>query len=327
MLNILENPKSVNPQFANSIISSFYEHLYSKPACTDSLGFLGHEKKKIAIKYNYIQHNNPNSVYWLVFDVDRSSAHYDFNDLHAPAPNIAVMNPENGHCHLFYGLELPVHKNFSSNTAPLKYAATIERALLFTLNSDPSYANFLCKNPLSNKWVVYFYQNILYSLDWLADSLDLKYYRLPKSDPIQSGLGRNCSLFDTVRPWAYSKIRDKAVNNSFSNYLSAVIGFTDVLNTQMFQAPLPHQEVKSIGKSIAAWTWRHLSEKGFSEYQRMAALKGREIAQRKAESRDIQIRMFKGNNPEMSNRAIAKAFNVNEKTVRVALKNRNNLLF
>jgi hypothetical protein len=266
-------------------------------------------------------------VYWLVFDVDRPTAHYDFEDLHAPAPNMAVMNPINGHCHLLYGLDIPVHKNFSSNTAPLKCAADIERALLFTLKSDPGYANFLCKNPLSANWVVYFYQNFLYSLDWLADSLDLKRYKIPKKNDTASGLGRNCCLFDTVRPWAYSKIRDKAVNSSLSAFQNAVIGFTEVLNNQIFTASLPEQEVKSIGKSIATWTWRHLSENGFSHYQRRAALRGRAIAQRKAETRGIEIRMFKGNNPTMSNRAIAKVFKVSEFTVRNALKNKENLLF
>jgi Fic family protein len=95
----------------------------------------------------------------------------------------------------------------------------------------------------------------------------------------------------------------------------------------MFDTPLPNQEVKSIGKSIATWTWRHLSEKGFSDYQRRAAIRGRAIATKKAESRDIQIRMFKGNNPKMSNRAIAKVFKVSEFTVRNALKNKSKLLF
>jgi hypothetical protein len=327
MINIATSTEKVNGLFDNSLINSFYTRLYSKPACTDKLGYLYHEKKAMAVRHSYIQHNNPNSVYWLVFDVDRSTAHYDFEDLHAPKPNIAVMNPDNGHCHLLYGLEMPVHKNFSSNTAPLKYAADIERALLFTLGSDPAYSNFLCKNPMSPNWIVYFYQHILYSLDWLADYLDLKKYKLPKKEPVYSGLSRNCCLFDTVRPWAYSKIRDTSLASSLSTFQSAVIGFTDTLNNQMFPAPLPRQEVKSIGKSIATWTWRHLSAGGFSDYQRRAALKGRAIARKKADSRDIQIRMYKGNNPELSNRAIAKYFKVSEYTVRTALKNKGNFLF
>lgn len=327
VLNINKGPQAVNALLGQSLLTSFYERLYSKPACTNELGFLFHQKKSSAIKYSYIQHNNPNSVYWLVFDVDRPTAHFDFEDLHAPPPNMAVMNPDNGHCHLLYGLDIPVHKNFSSNTAPLKYAADIERSLLFTLQSDPGYSGYLCKNPMSEHWIIYLYQKILYSLDWLADYLDLKRYKLPKKEPSYSGLGRNCTLFDTVRPWAYSKIRDKAMNSSLSTFQNAVIGFTDVLNTQMFNMPLPNQEVKSIGKSIATWTWRHLSEQGFSAFQRRAALKGRAIAQKKSESRGIQIRMFKGNNPEMSNRAIAKVFKVSESTVRVALKNKTNLLF
>jgi hypothetical protein len=325
--NISAKQSIVNSLLANSVIQAFYNRLYSKPACTNELGFLTHHTKSTAVRYTYIQHNNPNSVYWLVFDVDRPTSHFDFNDFHAPPPNFAVMNPLNGHSHLFYGLEIPIHKNFSSNTAPLKFAADIERSLLFTLQSDPAYPNFLCKNPLSTNWICYIYQPVLYTLDWLADYLDLKKYKLPKKDTSFSGLGRNCCLFDTVRPWAYSKIRDKSFNNSLSTFQNAVIGFTGELNTQMFDLPLPYQEVKSIGKSIATWTYRHLSVEGFSSYQRMAALRGRAIATKKSYDRALQIRMFKGNNPAMSNRAIAKVFKVSEKTIRIALKNKEGLLF
>jgi hypothetical protein len=325
--NIPPIQKKINTPFQSTLETAFFSSLYNKPACTNELGLLFHLKKLSAINFSYIQHNCPNSIYWFVFDIDRSSAHFDFMELHAPAPNMAVMNKDNGHAHLFYGLEVPVHKNFSSNTAPLKYAADIERALLFTLKSDPGYTNFLCKNPLSPNWITYFYQSYLYTLDWLADYFDLKRFKTSKKNDDQVGLGRNCTLFDTIRAWAYSKIRDKTVNSSISSFQSAVINYTGIVNSQIFAVPLPKQEVKSIGKSIATWTYRHLSEKGFLEYQNRSRIKGRAVAQKKAESRNTKIRSFKRNNLSMSNREIAKIFKVSEYTIRSALKNKNATLF
>ena len=50
------------------------------------------------------------------------------------------------------------------------------------------------------------WQPELYTLDWLADSLDLSAANDKEILP-DYGLGRNCTLFDKTRKWAYRAIR------------------------------------------------------------------------------------------------------------------------
>ncbi|MDU0940166.1 MAG: replication initiation protein, partial [Clostridiales bacterium] len=47
-----------------------------------------------------MRQNQPHAQFWLVFDVDREGAAIDWSDRNAPAPNITVKNPVNGHAHL-----------------------------------------------------------------------------------------------------------------------------------------------------------------------------------------------------------------------------------
>ena len=82
-----------------------------------------------ALSARYIQPNQPHRRYWLVYDVDRMTAALDWNDLGAPPPTIVAQNPENGHAHLIYGLDVPVRTAPDAKTAPLRYAAAVDCAL------------------------------------------------------------------------------------------------------------------------------------------------------------------------------------------------------
>ena len=66
---------------------------------------------------------------WLAYDVDRPGAAIDWSDRGAPAPNISVKNPENGHAHLLYGLSVPVRTAPDGRAGPLRYAAAVEASL------------------------------------------------------------------------------------------------------------------------------------------------------------------------------------------------------
>jgi len=78
------------------LLTTFRSNLPSKPYWTDELQFgLKIRDAETAIKKRYLQYNKPTDLRWLVYDVDRPTAHFDWD--HAPAPNITVMNPDNGH--------------------------------------------------------------------------------------------------------------------------------------------------------------------------------------------------------------------------------------
>lgn len=81
---------------------------------------------------------------------------------------------------------------------PLKYAAAVENALRKKLDADTGYSGLLCKNPNHGHWKIAVWQPELYTLDWLADFLDLNAAN-NKEIVADYGLGRNCTLFDKTR--------------------------------------------------------------------------------------------------------------------------------
>ncbi len=85
--------------------------------------------------------------FWLVFDVEREGAAIDWSDRNAPAPNITVKNPVNGHAHLLYALNIAVRTAPDSSVKALKYAAAIERSRREKLDADVNYSGLICKNP------------------------------------------------------------------------------------------------------------------------------------------------------------------------------------
>ena len=124
------------------------------------------------------------------------------------------------------------------------------------LKADRGFAGLLTKNPLHPHWQNEFWTEHEYTLDELADYLDLKGHPLRGSEV--SGLGRNCELFDSVRQWSYKAIREFWAPNYKRDWNSAVYDHVEALNAQ-FKVPLPVSEVKAIAKSIANWTYREFT--------------------------------------------------------------------
>lgn len=252
-------------------LSLFAERVPRKPYNTDDLSAgLTIRAAQQALKSRYIQANGPTHKYWLVFDVDRPGATLDWYDRHAPAPNIIATNPKNGHAHFIYGLEIPVRTAPDGSSAALRYAAAVEHALQQKLGADASYSGLICKNPLHPYWKVSCWEQNLYTLDWLADYVDLSAYNGTKALP-NYGLGRNCNLFDSVRKWAYKAIRQGWPDHD--QWLEAVKTRAHGYNAR-FADPLPASEVEQTAKSIAKWTHRNISSAGFSAWQAAQGAKG-----------------------------------------------------
>jgi hypothetical protein len=309
---ITSEEKKINTN-GQLLLELFEDDLPVRPYCTDTLGNLFIRHKSEAIKKKYIQPNSPWDLKWLVYDVDRPTAHFDWQDIKAPPPNITVTNMNNGHAHLLYGLLVPVYKQPEARQKPLRYAASIDVALTRTLQADPNYAKLICKNPLHNNWLTHEYYPYPYDLNHLADYLDLSPYTDKRKHLPAIGLGRNCTLFDVTRRRAYSMIR----RNNFLNmdfFIYEVTQYAAERNIQ-FEIPLPLREVNATGKSIGKWTWRHMSRQGFLEWGEKRRKKSIEVRRSKAEERNEQIRIFKKENPETTNKEIAAEFKVSLWTV------------
>lgn len=254
---------------SNVALKLFNDRLPHKPYFTDELQCgLRIAGKERAILAKYIQFNQPHAQFWLCFDVDRQGAAIDWSDRDAPAPTLTIMNKANGHAHLLYALKTAIRTAPDGKIKPLKYAAAVESALREKLGADMGYSGLICKNPNHDSWQIAIWQPELYTLDWLADSLDLKSANDRNILP-DYGLGRNCTLFDKTRKWAYRAIRQGWPEDD--QWVNACYERASAYNLQ-FSSPLDNNEVIGISKSIAKWTKKHFKRESFSEFVYMTHL-------------------------------------------------------
>lgn len=248
---------------SNAALNLFNERLPHKPYFSDDLHFgVRIAGKERAILAKYIQFNQPHAMFWLGFDVDRAGAAIDWSDRNAPAPTLTITNPENGHAHLLYALQTSIRTAPDGKIKPLRYAAAVENALRKKLEADVGYSGLICKNPNHNHWKIAVWQPELYTLDWLADFLDLNATE-NKEIIADYGLGRNCALFDKTRKWAYRAIRQGWPE--YGQWLQACYERASAYNLQ-FASPLNENEVKNVAKSIAKWTHKKTTKESFETF-------------------------------------------------------------
>lgn len=246
----------------------FSDRLPNKPYCTDDLAAgLQIRNKASATKRRYIQHNPPPVLAFMIYDLDRPNSALAWNDVNLPAPAWVSVNPENGHSHIAYGLIAPVARTDAARAAPLRLAAAIEVAYGAKLDADKGYSGLITKNPLHPHWHVYYpapeAANFgYYELAELAEYVTLP-NKLPKGREAV-GIGRNVSLFDDLRKWSYRAIRLHWRPDGFKAWQSVVLEKAESLN--QFSEPLPYAEIKATAKSVAKWTWKNFTPKGFQEY-------------------------------------------------------------
>lgn len=250
----------------------FNEKLPARPYHTDNLSNgLKINKKDKAVLARHIQPNGPTHKIWLVYDVDRRDAGLHWEHVGAPPPNLIARNPANGHAHLLYGLLTPIRTGIDAKTAPLRYAGAIDNAMRSLLDADPGYSGLICKNPLNPHWLINQWEPNLYTLDELADYLDLSPYHDKRKHLPAYGLGRNCTLFEKLREWAYKAIRRGWP--TYDQWLNACIDRAIVYNTQ-FATPLELAEVKHTAKSVAKWTHQRFTPDEFKIVQSARGTKG-----------------------------------------------------
>lgn len=295
-------------------IDLFRNTLPTRPYATDELGPMWRMDVLEAVKRRYISPNSQFDLRWLVYDVDRPTASFDWYDLNCPPPNWIAMNRENGHAHLGYGLERPVWQQFGPDSKAFRYAASVDVALTKKLAADPSYGKLIAKNPLRpDAWEVLVYQPVSYDLPWLADYLDLEPYQDRRRRLPDVGLGRNCTLFDYLRGWAYRNIRREWLSYDMWLYSVNVVGKS--YNVEEFRTPLGEREVFATSKSIAKWTWAHMSRRGFDEWSEARRRKSLAVRRDRADETAEKIRAAASENPSLSNRKLAALLGVSLDTV------------
>ena len=246
-------------------VKLFEDYLPRRPYHTDDLtSGLKINKKEKAKFARLVQPNGPTHRDWMVVVLDRADAGLHWDHGGAPAPNLIARNPANGHAHLLYLLQTPVRTAIDGKTAPLRYAAAIEAGLRNRLGADRGYSGLICKNPINAHWMVHQWQADPYTLDDLADYIDLTPEKAREKPVEDYGLGRNCMLFDELRAWAYKAIRSQDWPD-YNQWLNACFDRATGYNVN-FTTPLDISEVKHTAKSVAKWTHRNFNRRTFDDY-------------------------------------------------------------
>lgn len=262
-------PRAREETAASTWQEHFARSLPRRPLCADDFALGVYPcQREIALGFRYIQFNPPERINWLTSDLDFENAANAWKAADVARPNFIMENPENGHAHLAWRLAAPVTYFAKSHNEPLAYLADIQRGLTRRLGADRAYAGVLTKNPTHLAWRVFRHEGA-YSLGELAKPLERREMQQWAPSERIFGLGRNVSLFNDLRAFAYREVLrfkqagDQAV---FRKRLQEVANGLN-LNPE-FYAPLPVSEVRSIAKSVAKWTWKHFTLEAFSKIQR-----------------------------------------------------------
>lgn len=211
-----------------------------------------------ALERRYVEANPHAISNLLVVDVDHPDS--ALRALSAagshPMPTAVVENPSNGHAHVVWALAEPVTRTEYAHRKPIAYAAAVTEGLRRAVDGDKGYNGLLTKNPTHEGWSTHWIGPHLRSLDELAhglgDFMPPHGWRRTKSrrdNPV--GLGRNCSLFETARHWAYREVRHHWGDPDGLG--TAIHQKAATRNVELFPEPLPASEVRAIAASITRW--------------------------------------------------------------------------
>ena len=231
------------------------------PYATDDLRQgVRREKRSTGRTRRYVEHSPRALLSMLIVDVDdeRALEKAFWRPSNHPDPSWVSLNPTNGHGHVGWVLQTPVVRTDSARLEPMRFAARVEAGLTNALAGDAGYAGLLTKNPLHEHWETFWGPEQPYTLRELAEGLgDLFPKALPRKLAENSGLGRNCALFNRVRQWAYRAI-STYWNDTPELWEETVHAYTWAVN-QEFAVPLDHNETRHLARSIARWTRRNIT--------------------------------------------------------------------
>lgn len=271
-----------------------------KPYCSEDLE-LGTKIRplKAALTHPYIQ-ANPNYLrIWSIFDVDRPGAALAWESANLPPPTWTAVNRENSHAHLVYGLRVPVLVDgLGMRDAPLRFLCSIEAFMRERLKADAGYSGLLTKNPLHPLWKTLYGPQGAYDLHELAEWLPGLEKYVPRKRAQEVGLGRNVTLFDSLRKWAYKHVREYKGGGlqGWNAWISHVNSRALVYNAD-FSDPLDGREVWHIAKSVAKWTYNRFnveeSDARFKERQAYRSKLGHEKRWGNNEDKQASARLMK----------------------------------
>ncbi|WP_139277915.1 replication initiation protein [Rhodococcus marinonascens] len=231
-----------------------------------------------ALEMRYIEHSPHALIGSIVVDCDHPDAAmraFQQPSDH-PAPNWVSQSPS-GRAHLGWWLgSNHVCRTDSGLLAPLRLAHRVETGLTISVGGDFAYGGQLTKNPIHPDWETIYGPADPYTLRDLVTIHTPR--QMPRRPDRAAGLGRNVTMFDTTRIWAYGQWwthRDGGTDA----WLQLVLQHCHAVNTQ-FSDPLPFVEVRATAHSIGKWIWRNFDEVSYRARQAEVGRRGGKIGGR-----------------------------------------------
>jgi hypothetical protein len=218
------------------------------------------EKDKPAIwlpREKALQHErirlHGNDRHFLIVDYDvknenevKDHNHYDLE------PNFITYNYDNPNHQAFFRIKDPVHAQKSSRfNKPYLYLKAIERAFDEKYDGDKHFARYISRNPLHAFADTDWRHDRKYSLNQLAEVVNLNVKRIKTGTRKVQGIGRNREVFDDLRFWAY---KQDTSNITYQTWLNKVLIKAIGYNT--YTNPMDLSEVESIAKSVSQYTYQ-----------------------------------------------------------------------
>ena len=131
-------------------------------------------------------------------------------------------------------------EGLGARDAPLRYLCAVEALTREKLQADAGYSGLITKNPTHPLWRTLYGPCLAYELGELAEYLpDLEKYRPQRRKPQEVDIGRNVSLFDDLRQWAYRQVRAyRGGGLAGWNAWLSLVNITALLRNADFPQPL-----------------------------------------------------------------------------------------
>jgi hypothetical protein len=249
--------------FQEPYLAAFRERLPRYPYATDDprQGMRPRRKEK-ALEHVYIQVGRyPHAIFRIVLDLDEPTW---WDAMDRIPPTLTIPNPRAPwKAHIVYELEPPIWlaspKAHEGQGNPFALVREVDALLRAYFGADPAYNGLLGRNPVAHPHLIG--GGKLWDLPGLLEELrDLTPRRRALAYLDTATYGRNCTLFDHVRAFAYGVVAMyRGKPNGFELFRQAVAHEAHRLNRELFrdhpQGPLPPNEVGWVVKSVAKWTF------------------------------------------------------------------------
>lgn len=279
-----------------------------------------------ALQLKFIQPNPPGQIIWMVFDIDHPDAatrHRDQFNTDVPAPNFIVINPSSGHGQYWFCLAAPVNTGESGREIPKRWESYIYNGLGALFGADPCYTRGIARNPLHPEHLTILLQDEPWELAELDEYIGNRHSggkwiaRRRRAGREANIEGRNCTLFDNLRHWAYSIVSTYQTCAGFEQWQAVCLSQAEKMNDfpGHVGGNLSFNEVRGVAKSVAQWVWHNYEGRGGSDadFIEVQRARGRQKGQKMRD--ELLPRVVELAAAGWTQRAIASELNVPQKTV------------